>query len=198
MDEVAKLYEEMIVSSLIEMTHRIDRNVSYFGSGLGDIYNKAIRSYSNIDKMDNGYILHSSKDRMKYVTSIDGENAVHASVFAAKQPNTNVPFYHHVQQIVDQHKTNAPKGIARRVMFNHIYHHKVPLVSDEEQTDAGHNLWKKFAKEALDTGHHVYFLDAGKLHMTSKDNIDDHLSKYFDSGIDKRMVVSKEPLNGFN
>lgn len=198
MDEIAKLYEEMLVISLIEMTHRINRSVSYFGSGQGDIYNKAVKSYSNREQFGDGIVLHSSSDRMKYVTTLDGKTAMHASIFASKSPDANVPFHHHVQQIVDQHPTEAPRGVARKVMFHHLDTHNVPIVSDEEQTDSGHALWRKFTKDALNSGQHVYFLNGGKLHKSTDENIDDHLSQYFDAGLDKRMVVSKEPLNGSN
>ena len=57
----------------------------------------------------------------------------------------------------------------------------------------------RLTHKTLEGGHYVYYHDGHKLHATTPDNIDTHLSSYFgddrtNSFDDKHMILSKKNL----
>lgn len=196
MDKVEEIYIGMVESRLIEMTEILRQAVSMMTPENAKVYAEKAVKLSKVNRLSQETTVHSTSNMMNHITVHKGA-AVHSANFGSYEPNQNVPFIHHVQSFVDSVKDGAPKGTARIVMHMHLNHHNVPLVSDEKQTPAGHEMWKKFARESLDRGNHVYFLNEGKLNKSTAENLDSHLKSYYGdgTGFGKRMVVSKSPIN---
>lgn len=140
---------------------------------------------------DLGHFLDGNKHI--YVTFSNGTPIHTAHIYNHPKHAHGVPFSHDTQSMVSQ--DIGTRSVAREAMMHHIEHSSVPLISDWGQSGSGHSMWRKFAKESIDRGHHVYMWDGNQLHKSTRDNVESHLDDYY--GIDKklhRMVVSQKDL----
>jgi hypothetical protein len=194
MDSITNLYTNMIFDQiLLEMTTKINRNVSAFSPSE---FNHYIKTLPHTHELSNGALMHSTSHLMNHLSSYAGQ-AVHMTSFARDNSKSILPFDYDHQGIVDQHES-APKGTARAVILKHLDLHKVPISSSDVQTEAGHKMWRKLVPDAIDKGYHVYYWDSEKLHKTDRSNMEAHLNSYFGDDPTKRMVISKEPIHGSN
>lgn len=197
MDEIRSIYVDMVASNLFEMTVRMSADVGMMAGDNARRFDETALKLQTKKEIDPGLIINSTRDGMRHITTKDGK-AIHMAQFSHNDPSAAIPFTHHIQNIVDTDKDNAPRGISRRVMFDHMETHNVPIVSDDKQTDDGHKMWRKLVPEAIDKGYHAYYWDSQKLHKTTHANLEEHLNSCFGEDPNKRMVISKEPIRGFD
>lgn len=205
-DSIAKKYIEsrddwIADALLLEMSTRINRGVNPLSTQeqVEDHTNWLLRHTTHHDLGD-GVVVHSINvpGRTNYITTHNG-NVVHTSMFeTTKIGGLNFPVQK--QSIVGQTQS-APPGIARRVMFHHLESNNVPIISDSEQTDLGHNMWRKLVPEALDRGYHVSLVDGNKITKVDIASNDFVLNHYFGDSVNhikRHLVVSKDSLDGSN
>jgi hypothetical protein len=148
----------------------------------------------------NNHTIHiSSYGRShEYTTVHNNGRAVHNSVFTNNK-HPQLPFKHTVQSAANRdpdHK-DLGKHYVSNLALHHMEHTKTPLVSDSEQTEAGHKMWHHITKTAMDKGHHVYHWDGAKLHKITPENHSEHMAKSFGETSEhtkKHMVVSPHDL----
>jgi hypothetical protein len=154
----------------------------------------------HIDKSkfgDNSSTTYTTLDHNK-------KEALHQTAVNEVEPTKEFPYKHDQQKQVSRQHTkdnsDLPKGHATNVIWNHFLKSKNPLRSSDEQYTEGHKLWHRIVKRALDSGHHVYHWDGNKLHKTTHEVMEDHLSKSFseekydESTRNKHMIISKKKL----
>lgn len=125
MDSVTKNYNSMIAESLIlEMTRRVDHSVSDIDKDtVQRMYISKASDLLHHKDIGDGLMVHSSANNMTHITTGNGK-ALHVSVFR-RDNSQHVPFDHDYQDFVDQHK-DAPHGLARKLVFDHLNTHGFP------------------------------------------------------------------------
>jgi len=125
---------------------------------------------------------------------------IHRAVIKHHNAHENsLPFEHNTQSEVDRVKGGKlPRGHAKAVIYHHMEHSGLPLVTSKEQFTTGHDMWRDLTHKALDDGHHVYHFDGKRLHKTNNDNIHKHLKNSFgkdEKFKNRHMIISKKPLD---
>lgn len=191
-----KLYETII----LELAKRLDTEASPLldNPHMKEIFSNEAKhapmhSWVNTPK---DHTLHKTSEH-SYTTLNNKGEAVHYSQFAPNR-HKELPFKHTSQTMVGKSSVNKiEKHYAGNLALHHMEHTKTPLVSDSEQTEAGHKMWHHITKTAMDKGHHVYHWDGAKLHKTTSENHSEHMAKSFGKTPEhtkKHMVVSPHDL----
>lgn len=193
-DVVAELYlMQNHFNFITEQAHRLNRgSLSVFNNQeMVDRYTGYTKNIPVSAELPGNIKLH--KHGSNYLTSKDGIVAHYAS-FSHSPATKEFPHETIFQNIVDQ-QPNSPKGAAREALLHIAANSDIPVRTDKEQTDDGHNMWRKAVPEALNRGLRVYHWDGEKLHKTTDDNMEAHLNSYFGDGLyQKHMIISKKEL----
>lgn len=193
------------VKQLFEMANNLGRPVS--DMDLPDyrkkLYNHHINS-PKIKTLSHNISLHKLETPNKTEISTldnDKKEAIHHAIFTNNKKSNNFPFDNQEQSLIERKKnensSDLPKGYATNITYDHFKGSKLPLRSSDNQTTAGHNMWKKLVHRSLKDNYHVYHWDGSNLHKTTKENADKHLNTYFNSGHEfknKHMILSKTEL----
>lgn len=128
------------------------------------------------------------------------ENSIAAMIIDKNKEAKNVGHFTithtpipHMKQDFANSTDDAAIGAQRKLVFKIIDTTDYPLKTDDSQTDAGHNMWRKLVPDALDRGLHVHYYDGENFHKTTKDNMNDHLDSYFNQQ-NRHMFISKNEI----
>lgn len=193
------------IKQLLEMASNLGNPISDMNDQ--EYRKKLYNHYSDAPKIKtiNAHIsLHKSENNNKTEISTLNDKtkeALHHAIFLNHKKSNTFPFDHQEQSLVErkQHEgsKDLQKGHATNITYEHFKNSKLPLRTSDNQTTAGHGMWRTLVHKALDDGHHVYHWDGAKLHKTTKENANEHLNAYFNYGHgfrNKHMILSNAEL----